>query len=139
MEQVTEALGRLRPYHQLLLNGTIARQPRGIGKDFAGSSDMDDLFGAFGYELRGQAQGLVAARLGEVDRRVDLRSAGSTQHDRNGLGGVFPASRAASVTRDLRSWRTSTGRVRLQMMRSPSSGRPRFWHRHSWAVRAMPW
>ena len=33
---------------------------------------------------------------------------------------VFPASRATSVTRDLRSWRTSTGRVRLQMMRSPS-------------------
>ena len=29
-------------------------------------------------------------------------------------------SLATSVTRDLRSWRTSTGRVRLQMMRSPS-------------------
>ena len=33
---------------------------------------------------------------------------------------VFPVSLAASVTRDLRSWRTSMGRVRLQMMRSPS-------------------
>ena len=35
---------------------------------------------------------------------------------------VFPASLAASVTRDLRSWRTSTGRVSLQMMRSPALG-----------------
>ena len=33
---------------------------------------------------------------------------------------VFPVSRAASVTRDLRSCKTSTGRVHLQMMRSPS-------------------
>ena len=33
---------------------------------------------------------------------------------------VFPTSLAASVTRDLRSWRTINGRVRLQMMRSPS-------------------
>jgi hypothetical protein len=32
--------------------------------------------------------------------------------------------RTASVTRDLRSWRTSTGRVRLQMMRSPSQWPP---------------
>src|ERR1700693_5291861 len=33
---------------------------------------------------------------------------------------VFPVSRAASVTRDLRSCKTSTGPVHLQMMRSPS-------------------
>src|SRR5476649_2058456 len=33
---------------------------------------------------------------------------------------VFPVSRAARVTRDLRSCKTSTGRVHLQMMRSPS-------------------
>src|SRR5208282_6011495 len=33
---------------------------------------------------------------------------------------VLPASRAASVTRDLRSCKTRTGRVHLQMMRSPS-------------------
>jgi hypothetical protein len=33
---------------------------------------------------------------------------------------VSPVSRAASVTRDLRSCKTSTGRVHLQMMRSPS-------------------
>src|SRR5208337_2247631 len=33
---------------------------------------------------------------------------------------VFPVSRAASVTRDLRSCKTSTGRAHLQMMRSPS-------------------
>src|SRR5208337_4787889 len=33
---------------------------------------------------------------------------------------VFPVSRVASVTRDLRSCKTSTGRVHLQMMRSPS-------------------
>src|SRR5271167_1979311 len=41
---------------------------------------------------------------------------------------VFPVSRAASVTRDLRSCRTSTGRVHLQMMRSPSQwpASPRF-------------
>ena len=33
---------------------------------------------------------------------------------------VFPVSRAASVTRDFRSCKTSTGRAHLQMMRSPS-------------------
>src|SRR5580700_5304412 len=33
---------------------------------------------------------------------------------------LFPVSRAASVTRDFRSCKTSTGRVHLQMMRSPS-------------------
>src|SRR4029077_19800035 len=33
---------------------------------------------------------------------------------------LFPVSRAARVTRDFRSCKTSTGRVRLQMMRSPS-------------------
>jgi hypothetical protein len=32
---------------------------------------------------------------------------------------VFPVSRAASVTRDFRSRKTSTGRAHLQMMRSP--------------------
>src|SRR6476646_4163252 len=56
---------------------------------------------------------------------MDLRSAGSIRANTASMtemvsAAVFPASLAASVTRDLRSWRTSTGRVRLQMMRSPS-------------------
>jgi hypothetical protein len=44
---------------------------------------------------------------------------------------VFPVSRAASVTRDFRSCKTSTGRAHLQMMRSPSqwpaSPQPHAW------------
>src|SRR6476620_254814 len=56
---------------------------------------------------------------------MDLRSAGSIRANTASMtemvsAAVFPTSLAASVTRDLRSWRTSTGRVRLQMMRSPS-------------------
>jgi GNAT superfamily N-acetyltransferase len=42
MEQVTEALGWLRPCHWLLQNGTIARQPLRDSIGFC-SSDMDDL------------------------------------------------------------------------------------------------
>src|SRR4051812_14967142 len=41
------------------------------------------------------------------------------EHDRDGFGGGLPASLVARVTRDFRSCRTSTGRVRLPMMRSP--------------------
>src|SRR5580700_554060 len=60
---------------------------------------------------------------------MDLRSAGSIRANTASIteivsAAVFPASRTASVTRDLRSWRTSTGRVRLQMMRSPSQWPP---------------
>src|SRR5262249_30035374 len=60
---------------------------------------------------------------------MDLRSAGSTRANTASMtemvsAAVFPASRAASVTRDLFSWRTSTGRVRLQMMRSPTQWPP---------------
>ena len=56
---------------------------------------------------------------------MDLRSVGSMRAKTASMtemvsAAVFPTSLAASVTRDLRSWRTSTGRVRLQMMRSPS-------------------
>src|SRR5271170_5213874 len=36
---------------------------------------------------------------------------------------VFPVSRAASVTRDLRSCKASTGRVHLQMMSRPPNDR----------------
>src|ERR1700726_2179960 len=49
---------------------------------------------------------------------------------------LFPVSRAARVTRDFRSCKTSTGRVRLQMMRSPSqwpaSPRPSMVFGRSW-------
>src|ERR1700727_761840 len=60
---------------------------------------------------------------------MDLRSAGSIRANTASMtemvsAAVFPASLAASVTRDLRLWRTSTGRVRLQMMRSPSQWPP---------------
>ena len=60
---------------------------------------------------------------------MDLRNAGSIRANTASMtemvsAAVFPASLAASVTRDLRSWRTSTGRVRLQMMRSPSQWPP---------------
>ena len=56
---------------------------------------------------------------------MDLRSVGAMRSKTASMtemvsAAVFPMSLAASVTRDLRSWRTSTGRVRLQMMRSPS-------------------
>ena len=60
-----------------------------------------------------------------LSKVMDLRSAGSMRAKTASMtemvsAAVFPTSLAASVTRDLRSWRTSTGRVRLQMMRSPS-------------------
>jgi 2-polyprenyl-6-methoxyphenol hydroxylase-like FAD-dependent oxidoreductase len=47
---------------------------------------------------------------------MDLRSAGSIRANTANLtemvsAAVFPASLAASVTRDLRSWRTSNGRL----------------------------
>jgi hypothetical protein len=50
----------------------------------------------------------------------ELAGCPSEHHQRDEMvsAAVFPASLAASVTRDLRSWRTSSGRVRLQMMRS---------------------
>ena len=63
-----------------------------------------------------------------VSKVMDLRSAGLTRANTASLtemvsAAVFPASRAASVTRDLRSWRTSTGRVRLQMIRGKRPAR----------------
>ena len=62
---------------------------------------------------------------GVMSKVMDLRSVGSMRAKTASMtemvsAAVFPTSLAASVTRDLRSWRTSTGRVRLQMMRSPS-------------------
>src|SRR2546430_10639276 len=69
------------------------------------------------------------AKAVSLSKVMDLRSAGSMRAKTASMtemvsAAVFPTSLAASVTRDLRSWRTSTGRVRLQMMRSPdlSSG-----------------
>ena len=78
----------------------------------------------FGSELRA-----CWAKAVSLSKVMDLRSAGSIRANTAGIteivsAAVFPASRAASVTRDLRSWRTSTGRVRLQMMRSPSQWPP---------------
>jgi hypothetical protein len=65
------------------------------------------------------------AKAVSLSKVIDLRSAGSMRAKTASMtemvsAAVFPTSLAASVTRDLRSWRTSTGRVRLQMMRSPS-------------------
>src|SRR3979411_1873349 len=65
------------------------------------------------------------AKAVSLSKVIDLRSAGFMRAKIASMtemvsAAVFPASRAARVTRDLRSWRTSTGRVRLQMMRSPS-------------------
>ena len=55
---------------------------------------------------------------------------------------LFPVSRAAGVTRDFRSCKTSTGRVRLQMMRSPSqwpaSPRPSMVFGRSWIDARRP-
>src|SRR5215212_547618 len=56
---------------------------------------------------------------------TDLRRAGWIRPNTASLtemvsAAVVPASRVARVTRDFRSCRTRTGRVRLPMMRSPS-------------------
>jgi hypothetical protein len=76
----------------------------------------------------GSQQGVLSEGV-SLSKVMDSRSAGSTRANTAGMtemvsATVFPASRAARVTRDLRSWRTSTGRVRLQMMRSPSQWPP---------------
>ena len=65
------------------------------------------------------------AKAVSLSKVIDLRSAGFMRAKIGSMtkivsAAVFSASRAARVTRDLRSWRTSTGRVRTQMMRSPS-------------------
>ena len=65
------------------------------------------------------------AKAVSLSKVMDLRSVGAMRSKTASMtemvsAAVFPMSLAASVTRDLRSWRTSTGRVRLQMMRSPS-------------------
>src|SRR4030088_1640527 len=65
------------------------------------------------------------AKAVSLSKVMDLRSAGSMRAKTASMtemvsAAVFPTSLDASVTRDLRSWRTSTGRVRLQMMRSTS-------------------
>jgi hypothetical protein len=61
------------------------------------------------------------AKAVSLSKVMDLRSAGSMRAKTANMtemvsAAVFPTSLAASVTRDLRSWRTSTGGVRLQMM-----------------------
>src|SRR5271166_4489473 len=69
--------------------------------------------------VRSRACGAKAVSLSKV---IDLRRAGLIRANTASItdmvsAAVFPVSLARSVTRDLRSWRTSTGRVRLQMMR----------------------
>src|SRR2546425_5986609 len=58
------------------------------------------------------------AKAVSLSKVIDLRSAGFMRAKIASMtemvsAAVFPASRAARVTRDLRSWRTSTGRVRF--------------------------
>src|ERR1700731_4566851 len=65
------------------------------------------------------------AKAVSLSKVIDLRKAGLIRPNTASItemvsAAVFPVSLAASVMRDLRSWRTRTGRVRLQMMRSPS-------------------
>ena len=58
------------------------------------------------------------AKAVSLSKVMDLRHTGSTRANTASMtemvsAAVFPASRAASVTRDLRSWRTSTGACTL--------------------------
>src|SRR6516165_8236215 len=62
--------------------------------------------------------GACWAKALSLSKVIDLRSAGSIRANTASMtemvsAAVFPASLAASVTRDLRSCRTSTGRVAL--------------------------
>src|SRR5271166_6179436 len=75
--------------------------------------------------VRSRACGAKAVSLSKV---IDLRRAGLIRANTASItdmvsAAVFPVSLARSVTRDLRSWRTSTGRVRVALpMTSLGSG-----------------
>ena len=84
---------------------------------------------------------LCWAKAVSLSKVMDLRRRGSMRPNTASVAeivsaAVFPVTRAASVTRDFRSCKTSTGRAHLQMMRSPSqwpaSPRPSMVFGRSW-------
>src|SRR5271165_355727 len=65
------------------------------------------------------------AKAVSLSKVMDLRSVGSLRANTASMtemvsAAVFPTSLAASVTRDLRSWSTSTGRVRHRRFTPPA-------------------